>query len=185
MKGLVLYKGKYGATRDYAGFIGEALKWPVYTPEQLLTPTLAAADVLVIGSSVYEGRLLLHGWLKKHAEQLKNKKVFLFIVCATPADKKNVLEQIANNNIPAALREHIVVHFLRGRVVIKDLNWLDKLMLKFAAKSTKDPDEKQRMLYGFDAVNRENAVPLINALKALQTDTPGLVADEIADLGIS
>lgn len=178
MKGLVLYKGKYGATRDYAGFIGEALKWPVYTPEQLLTPTLNEADVLVIGSSVYAGRLLLHGWLKKHAEQIKNKKVYLFIVCATPADKKEVLEQIAKLNIPAVLRDRVIVHFLRGRVVIKDLNWLDKLMLKFAAKGTKDPDEKQRMLFGFDAVNRENTVPLINALKALQTNTPGLVANE-------
>lgn len=184
MKGLILYKGKYGATRDYAGFIGEALKWPVYTPEQLLTPTLNEADVLVIGSSVYAGRLLLHGWLKKHAEQLKNKKVFLFIVCATPAAKKDVLEQIARINIPAALREQVVVHFLRGRVVIKDLKWLDKLMLKLAAKGAKDPDEKQRMLYGFDAVNRENAFPLINTLKGLQTEPSGLVGHEISDLGI-
>jgi len=178
MKGLVLYKGKYGATREYAGFIGEAMKWPIYTPEQLLAPTLQATDVLVIGSSVYAGRLLLHGWLKRHVAQLKNKKVYLFIVCATPADKKEVLDGIANNNIPAALREQVVVYFLRGRVVIKDLGWLHKLMLKLAARGTKDPDEKQRMLYGFDAVNRENAVPLINALKALQTAGPGLVADE-------
>jgi len=178
MKGLILYKGKYGATREYAGFIGEALKWPIYTPEQLLAPTLAAADVLVIGSSVYAGRLLLHGWLRKHAEQIKNKKVYLFIVCATPADKKEVLEQIAHHNIPASLREQVIVHFLRGRVVINNLSWLHKLMLKLAAKSTKDPDEKQRMLYGFDAVNRENAVPLINALKALQTAEPPLVTAE-------
>lgn len=184
MKGLVLYKGKYGATREYAGFIGEALKWPIYTPEQLLAPTLAAADVVVIGSSVYAGRLLLHGWLKKQVELLKKKKVYLFIVCATPSDKKEVLEQIANHNIPAALRDQVVVHFLRGRVVIKDLSWLHKLMLKFAARSTKDPDEKQRMLFGFDAVKRENIIPLINTLKGLQTEPTG-VTEKIADLGIS
>jgi len=178
MKGLILYKGKYGATREYAGFIGEALKWPIYTPEQLLAPTLDAADVVVIGSSVYTGRLLLHGWLKKHAEQLKKKKVYLFIVCATPADKKNVLEQIAHQNIPAALRDRVVVHFLRGRVVINNLSWLHKLMLKMVARSTKDPDEKAGMLFGFDAVKRENAVPLINELKALQTAPPGLVPEE-------
>jgi menaquinone-dependent protoporphyrinogen IX oxidase len=166
MKGIVMYKGKYGATREYAGFIGEALKWPVYTPEQLLEPTLDAADVLVIGSSVYAGQLLLNGWLKKHVAQLQHKKVYLFIVCATPADKKDVLEQIAKQNIPAELREHVFVYFLRGRVVIEKLNWIDKLMLKFAARVTKDPGEKQRMIHGFDAVSRDNALPLINAVKA-------------------
>ena len=165
MKGLVVFKGKYGATRQYADWIGEALKWPVYTPEKLLTPTIEGADVLIIGSSVYEGKLLLHGWLKKHAAQLLNKKIFLFIVCATPADKKDVLQQIAARNIPAPLLEKCKVYFLRGRVVIKDLNWIDKLMLKMASRVTKDPDEKQRMMNGFDAVNRESVLPLINAVK--------------------
>jgi menaquinone-dependent protoporphyrinogen IX oxidase len=166
MKGLVVFKGKYGATRQYADWIGEALKWPVYTPEKLLTPTLEAADVLIIGSSVYAGKLLLHGWLKKHAALLLNKKIYLFIVCATPADKKEVLAQIASQNIPAPLLEKCKVYFLRGRVVIKDLNFIDKLMLKMASRVTKDPDEKQRMMNGFDAVNRESALPLINTVKA-------------------
>jgi menaquinone-dependent protoporphyrinogen IX oxidase len=169
MKGLVVYKSKYGATRQYADWIGEALKWPVYTPEKLLTQTIDGADVLVIGSSVYEGKLLLRDWLKKQAARLMNKKLYLFIVCATPADKKEVLSQIAKQNIPAPLLEKCTVCFLRGRVVIKDLNWMDKLMLKMAARVTKDPDEKQRMISGFDAVNRENVLPLINDLQSIST----------------
>jgi menaquinone-dependent protoporphyrinogen IX oxidase len=168
MNGLVLYKGKYGATREYARWIGEALQWPVFMPKELSDQELNTADVLVIGSSVYEGRLLLHGWLKEHAALLMNKKIYLFIVCATPVEKKDVLDQIARQNIPAALREHCSVYFLRGRVVIKDLNFIDKLMLKMASRFTKDPDEKQRMINGFDAVNRENALPLIDAVKALE-----------------
>jgi hypothetical protein len=64
------------------------------------------------------------------------------------------------------LLEKCTVYFLRGRVVIKDLNWIDKLMLKMASRVTKDPDEKQRMINGFDAVNRESVLPLINAVKA-------------------
>jgi hypothetical protein len=39
-------------------------------------------------------------------------------------------------------------------------------MLKMASRVTKDPDEKQRMMNGFDAVNRESALPLINTVKA-------------------
>ena len=178
MKGIILYKGKYGATRQYANWIGEALRWPLFTPEQLLDETLDAADVVVIGASVYAGRLTLHAWLRKHAHQLLRKKVLLFIVCATPADKKDVLEQIAQHNIPALLQSKINVFFLHGRLVISDLGWIDKLMLKFASRATKDPDEKQRMINGFDAMNKDNILPLVQAVTALQPDAAGKLTGE-------
>lgn len=177
MKGIILYKGKYGATRQYATWIEEAMQWPVFTPEQLLNDTLDGADVVVIGSSVYAGRLTLHSWLRKHAHQLLFKKVYLFIVCATPADKKDVLDEIAQHNVPALLKDKINVFFLPGRVVIDKLNWIDKLMLSFASRATKDPAEKQRMTKGFDAVNRDNLQPLLKVLNDWQiktADKPGV-----------
>lgn len=171
MKGIIVYKGKYGATQQYATWIGEALNWPLFTPEQLLNPTLDGADVVIVGSSVYAGRLTLHDWLKKHAHQLLRKKVFLFIVCATPADKKEVLDQIAKNNIPALLQDLVVVFFFRGRLVIKELNWLHKWMLKLASRTTNDADEKQRMIHGFDAMNKDNILPLLKVVNDVQTSS--------------
>jgi menaquinone-dependent protoporphyrinogen IX oxidase len=176
MKGIILYKGKYGATRQYANWIAESMQWQLFTPEQLLNETLNTADVVVIGSSVYTGRLTLHSWLRKHAHQLLYKKVFLFIVCATPADKKEVLDEIAQHNIPALLKDKISVFFLPGRVVIKDLNWIHKLMLSFASRATKDPAEKQRMTEGFDSVKKENLLPLLQVLNNCRTQTAGKAA---------
>jgi menaquinone-dependent protoporphyrinogen IX oxidase len=167
MKGILLYKGKYGATRQYANWIGEELQWPVFPSDELQPEKLDDADIIVIGSSVYAGRLLLNSWLKQHASQLINKKLLLFIVCATPADKTDVLNQIAKLNIPPVLREQCNVFFLRGRVVIKDLSWGDKLMLKMASWGTKDPVEKRAMVQGFDAVKKENIIPLVKAVKAM------------------
>jgi menaquinone-dependent protoporphyrinogen IX oxidase len=172
MKGIIVYKGKYGATRQYASWIGEALNWPLFTPEQLLNPTLDDADVVIVGGSVYAGRLTLHDWLKKHAHQLLRKKVFLFIVCATPADKKDVLEQIAKNNIPALLQNLVVVFFFRGRLVINELNWLHRWMLKLASRTTDDTEEKQRMVHGFDAMNKDHILPLLRVVNDVQ---PGSV----------
>jgi menaquinone-dependent protoporphyrinogen IX oxidase len=178
MKGLLIYKGKYGATRQYANWIGEALQWPVVTSDELVAEKLDEADVIVMGSSVYAGRLLLHDWLKQHASQLINKRLLLFIVCATPAEKTDVLNQIAKQNIPPVLRESCHVFFFRGRVVIKDLSWGDKLMLKMASWATKDPVEKQGMLQGFDAVKKENITPLVNGVKAMQTLVTETVINE-------
>lgn len=47
-------------------------------------------------------------------------------------------------------------------------------MLKMASWGTKDPVEKRAMVQGFDAVNKENIIPLVKAIKAMQT----LVADK-------
>lgn len=179
MKGIIVYKGKYGATRQYAAWIGETLNWPQFTPEQLLEPTLNGADVVIVGGSVYAGRLTLHDWLKKHAHQLLRKKVFLFIVCATPADKKEVLEQIAKNNIPALLQDLVVVFFFRGRLVINELSWLHKLMLKLASRSTNDPEEKQRMIHGFDAMDKNSIQPLLQLVNNVQTSASGKQTEEI------
>jgi menaquinone-dependent protoporphyrinogen IX oxidase len=179
MKGIIVYKGKYGATRQYAAWIGETLNWPLFTPEQLSEPTLNGADVVIVGGSVYAGRLTLHDWLKKHAHQLLRKKVFLFIVCATPADKKEVLEQIAKNNVPALLQDLVTVFFFGGRVVINELGWLHKLMLKLASRATKDPEEKQRMIHGFDAMNKDSILPLLRLVNDMQTSASGKQAEEI------
>ncbi|MCS3798700.1 flavodoxin domain-containing protein [Niastella sp. OAS944] len=176
MKGIIVYKGKYGATRQYATWIGEALNWPLFTPEQLLNQTLDDADVVIVGGSVYAGQLTLHDWLKKHAHQLLRKKVFLFIVCATPADKKDVLEQIAKHNIPALLQDLVTVFYFRGRLVINDLSWLHKLMLKLASRTTNDADEKERMVHGFDAMNKDNILPLLQLVNDVQTSSFNKVA---------
>lgn len=175
MKGIIVFKGKYGATRQYANWIGSALQWPVLTSEALTAQELDTADVIVIGSSVYAGRLLLKGWLKQHASRLINKKLLLFIVCATPPDKKDVLDQIAKQNIPPVLQTKCEVFFLRGRVVVKDLSWGDRLMLTMASWATKDPVEKQAMVRGFDAVSNENITPLVLAVKAILAQPPGKI----------
>ena len=156
------------------------MNWPLFTPEQLLNPTLDDADVVIVGASVYAGRLTLHDWLKKHAHQLLRKKVFLFIVCATPADKKDVLEQIAKNNIPALLQDLVVVFFFRGRLVINELSWLHKLMLKLASRTTNDADEKERMIHGFDGMNKESILPLLRLVNDVQTSSFNKLAGKVS-----
>jgi menaquinone-dependent protoporphyrinogen IX oxidase len=95
----------------------------------------------------------------------------MFIVCATPADKKEVLEQIAKENIPALLQDLVAVFFFRGRLVINELSWLHKLMLKLASRTTNDAEEKHRMVHGFDAMNKESIRPLLQIVNDVQTES--------------
>jgi hypothetical protein len=69
------------------------------------------------------------------------------------------------------LQDLVVVFFFRGRLVINDLNWLHKWMLKLASRTTNDPDEKQRMVHGFDAMNKDNILPLLQVVNDVQTSS--------------
>ena len=59
MKGVIVYKGKYGATRQYAEWLGAELKLAVQQAEDLTKEKLSLFDYIIMGSSVYVGKLLM------------------------------------------------------------------------------------------------------------------------------
>jgi menaquinone-dependent protoporphyrinogen IX oxidase len=59
MKALIIYKGKYGATQQYAHWLSEELYVPVATTENYDEDYFSACDTVILGSSVYIGQLQL------------------------------------------------------------------------------------------------------------------------------
>ena len=162
MKGVIIFQGKYGATQQYATWLAEELQLSQLIPDKVDTAAIATYDYVVIGSSVYVGKLVLNSWLKKHADLLHAKKVFLFIVCATPPSEAEKLQVIRQQNVPLVLLNQCVVHFLHGRIIKKQLSWKDNFMLRLGAMLQKDPEAKKKMLQDFDDVRRENVISLVN-----------------------
>ena len=101
MKSVIIYKGKYGATRQYAEWLGAALHLPLQTPEELPEADIKTQDCIIMGSSVYIGKLLIRSWVKKHEAVLKSKKLILFVVCGNNNPKEQ--EKIIQQNIPDGL----------------------------------------------------------------------------------
>ncbi|HZX58576.1 MAG TPA: flavodoxin domain-containing protein [Mucilaginibacter sp.] len=161
MKGIVIYKGKYGATAQYAGWVAEALHLPVIDINQQNAIDIMGYDYVIVGSPVYMGKLLIRDWLTKNEEMFLNKKLFLFVVSSTSPDDKSRQETVLKGNLSEKLADATTVFFLRGRVVINKLSWTDKLIVWFGAMREKDPQKKALMRRGFDAVKRENINPLI------------------------
>ena len=161
MKGVIVYKGKYGATKQYAEWLSTELKLPIKTPAELNAVALAQYDFVVAGGSIYVGKIGLKKWLQQHADLLNGKKVFLFIVCATPPDQTDKLELLRRENVPATLLNTCQVYFLHGRLVKKNLSLLDKFVLHMGAMLQKDPADRKKMLTDFDDVRKENLIPLV------------------------
>jgi menaquinone-dependent protoporphyrinogen IX oxidase len=164
MKGVIIFKGKYGATWQYTEWLASVLHLPAMKIDQVTGEHLSKYDCLVIGSSVYIGRLLIKDWLKQNLAFIQNKKIFLFIVCGTAPGEKDKLEKIAKDNIPEEIRNKCEVYFLHGRMIMKNFTWLDRFVLKLGAFLTRDPVEKKNMLRDFNDVKEENIFPLLNAI---------------------
>ena len=77
MKGAVIYKGKYGATRQYATWLGGELGLPVLELADAAPAVIAGFDYLLLGAPVYIGRTMHKNWLEQNEGILRGKKDLL------------------------------------------------------------------------------------------------------------
>ena len=178
MKGLVIYKGKYGATKQYAMWIGQELRLPVASADRFPVDELLKYDYFILGSSVYSGKLEIKDWLKKNFDLLQNKKVFFFQVAASPIGQIEKRESYNKASLPATILEKIRFYYLPGRMIMRNLSAWDRFMLKMGARLTKDPVEKEKMLTDFNHVKKENIIPLVKSVR----DFTNIYEPEIAYL---
>ena len=165
MKGLVIYKGKYGASKQYAMWIGQELSLPVASADRFPVDELAKYDYFILGSSVYIGKLEIRNWLKKNFTLLHSRKIFFFQVAASPVEQIEIRESYNKASLPSSILKNIQFYYLPGRMIMRNLSKWDRFMLKMGARLTKDPVEKKRMLTNFDHVKKENVLPLIEAAR--------------------
>ena len=165
MKGLVIYKGKYGATKQYAMWIGQELQLPVASADRFHIDELPKYDFFILGSSVYIGKLEIKDWLKKNFNVLQNKKIFFFQVAGSPVEQIEKRQSYNKASLPPSILKKAQFYYLPGRMIMRNLSGWDRFMLKMGAKLTKDPIQKITMLTDFDHVRKENTLPVIKAVR--------------------
>ncbi|SJZ63912.1 Protoporphyrinogen IX oxidase, menaquinone-dependent (flavodoxin domain) [Chitinophaga eiseniae] len=130
MRGIIIFQSKYGATRQYANRISKTLQIPAIAAGEVTPSQLAAADFVILGTSIYIGRMLLRGWLEQQAPILKGKPLFLFVVCATKAEKQEKLNSYVVQNMPAPLLTYCHRYFYPGKIQFRELSFTDKLKVR-------------------------------------------------------
>ena len=165
MKGLVIYKGKYGATKQYATWIGQELQLPVASADRFPIDELPNYDYFILGSSVYIGKLEIKDWLKKNFYALQNKKIFFFQVAASPVEQIEKRQSYNKASLPPSILKNIEFYYLPGRMILRNLSVWDRFMLKMGSKLAKDPLEKKAMLTDFDHVKKEKVIPIMEGVR--------------------
>jgi menaquinone-dependent protoporphyrinogen IX oxidase len=165
MNGIIVYKGKYGATQQYAKWLAKELNLPVFAAAELQQDRLLACDFIIIGSSVYIGKLQISQWLRSNLAVIRSKKIFFFQVAGTPPDQKGKLETYIRSGVPEELRYGCEFFYYHGKMAVQELSWKDRFMLKMGARLTKDPAAKKTMLTDYNEVKKENITGLVNSVK--------------------
>ena len=168
MNGIVIYKSRYGAAKQYAEWIAKAFNIGVMNSDEVKSTDLIKCDYVIAGSSIYIGKILIKDWLSQNREILKNKKIFLFIVGAAPPNEKEKTGKYFTDNISKELLAQSSCFYLQGKSIFKELNWSDKFFLKMGAMLAKEAHDKKAMLTDFNAIKKESLNELLHAVEEFQ-----------------
>lgn len=138
MKTLILYATKYGATREIAGRIAKRMEGAVvFDLGSGNAPTPDPYDCVLIGSSVYAGRLRKEAkeYAAQHAEALKSKRLGLFVSGMAPEGTEVSLYLDAN--YPKDVVAYVKAAAMLGGVSDpKKENPLERLMMRVITKTS-------------------------------------------------
>ena len=138
-KVVVLYQSKYGATQKYARWLAEELACDLVETKKANIEQIETYDVIILGGGVYASGILGFSFLKKHYARLKNKKLLVFAVGASPYDE-NIINTFRVRKFKGELA-NIPLYYFRGAWNEEKMTWLDRklcgMLKKMVAK--KDP----------------------------------------------
>lgn len=164
MKGLIIYKTKYGSTEQYAKWLGEDLGFDVVPVNKV--KGLAGYDTVILGSCVRMGRAGIAGWINRTWAKLQDKKLAYFTCSgALPADP--LLQEYYTKAFPDNVRSKLPYFPLNGRFIFRELNWLDSKLMNMAINMTKksNPAEAAAMAEEYDRVSRDDIRPIVAYIK--------------------
>ena len=145
MKGIVIYKSKYGASKKYAEWISEATGFSCVSVKEADTNKLAEYDTIIVGGGVYASGMACVPFLRKNIDRLKGKKIIVYTCAASPYDKK-FADALIDMNMKDELKG-IPVYYCRGAFDMKNMSFADRTLCKMLRKAVAKKDPKDWELW--------------------------------------
>ncbi len=164
MKSLILYKSKYGSSKQYAQWLNQEINSDIFELDKC--PSLENYSVIILGGGVYMGKINGSDFISKNWDTLKNKKVILFSTSATEPGTPEI-NGFYENSLPKEIRAQIKYFPLSGACAYKDLTFSHKILSFIGSLFLKDPVKKHEMRHGFNRMKKENINPILDYIKTL------------------
>jgi len=132
-KGIILYQSKYGATKKYAHWLAEETGFDCLETDRAKTSQLQQYDTIILGGGIYASGILGLSFLKKNIEQLKDKKIAVFCVGASPYAQE-AFQQICSHNFKGGL-SGIRCFYCRGAWDLSAMSFRDRTLCTMLQKA--------------------------------------------------
>lgn len=162
MNGAIFYSSKYGSTKQYAYWIGEATDLPVFDTQYFHVDP-AEFDFLILGSPIIYYRLSIRKWVRNHLQKIKDKPIIFFSVSGTGAGDK--LNHWIAKSLPMDFISQMYHVALKGRQIPEELTLYDRIMLKVGAIFNTDPIARKQELRGFDFMDKSSIEPIVRQIQ--------------------
>lgn len=129
MRSIVLYSSKYGTTQSVAKKIAEELNCEYISLDQKNHVDLSQYDQIILGTSVYMGRMRkpIFNILNNEQDLLNQKRTTLYFCCNQETDYKAL--------VPNTLKNLDIVH-VGFELRTDQMRFLDKFITKKVAKQS-------------------------------------------------
>lgn len=138
MKGIILYKSKYGATKKYAQWLQEATGFDCMELKNADIRQVEAYDTIILGGGVYASGIAGLSFFRKNKERLQGKKLLIFFVGASPYDEK-AMEQAKEHNLKEDLKD-IPIFYCRGSWDEDSMSMVDRNLCRMLQKAVAKMD---------------------------------------------
>lgn len=141
MDGVILYQSKYGSTKKYAMWLSEKTGFLVMETKKAKIEKVSKFDTVILGGGVYASGIAGLSFLRKNIDVLKNKRLIVFCVGASPYDESS-FQEVIDRNMKDKLKG-IPCFYCRGGWDINSMTITDRVLCKALQKSIakKRPDE--------------------------------------------
>lgn len=124
----VIYKSKYGATKRYSGWLALKLNADLYEVSDIGKKDLKNYDTIIYGGGLYIGKIKGIKFIINNYENIKNKKVIVFMVGIKNLNSANI-KSILEKNIPKKILSNIDTFYFRGKINYNELSFKDKILI--------------------------------------------------------
>lgn len=138
-KGIILYQSKYGATKRYADWLAEATDFEITETKKANIHDVSAFDAVILAGGIYASGIAGLSFLKKNISELKNNKIAVLCVGASPYDEQ-AFKAIYEHNFKGEL-DGVKCFYARGAWDEEAMSFKDRTLCKLLQKAVakKDP----------------------------------------------
>lgn len=138
MSGIILYQSKYGATKKYVDWLSDEIKFDVLETKKANINDVSKYDTVILAGGIYASGVAGLQFLKKNISKLKNTKIAVLCVGASPYDDE-AFSEIYKYNFKDGI-SGIKCFYARGAWDEDSMSFKDRTLCKMLQKAVAKQD---------------------------------------------